>query len=133
MPTGFNYDLHVFSSPEFSGIVDDAIRFFARTPTHNLPPPNRFIGSGVYGLYYVGDYTPYARIANSDLIYVGKAVPPGWRTARTRESETPDLYSRLREHTRSIQQATNLQSKDIRCRFMILGGVESDLLVPVEA
>jgi len=66
-------------------------------------------------------------------IYVGKAVPPGWRTGRVGISETPDLYNRLREHSRSLQQAENLQNTEFQCRFMILNDVESDLVVPVEA
>lgn len=139
MLPSFDPDLHTFRSPEFQSVVEDAIRFFDRTPVHALPPPVRFIRSGVYGLYYVGDYRLYAKIAEqnrSDLvqpIYVGKAVPPGWRTARAKDSETSDLYRRLREHARSIQQVSDLQPSDFRCRFMILSGVESDLVVPVEA
>jgi hypothetical protein len=135
----FDYTLHIFHSPQFQSVVDDAIRFFNGTPVHKLPPPSRFIGAGVYGLYYVGDYELYARITGMNRdgciqpIYIGKAVPPGWRTARVRESETPDLYQRLREHTRSVQQGANLQVDNFLCRFMILRGVESDLVVPVEA
>lgn len=139
MAANFDPDLHVFHSPQFQSVVEDAIRFFDRTPVHTLPPPVRFTRPGVYGLYYVGDYELYAKIAElnrGDLaqpIYVGKAVPPGWRTARAKDSETSDLYQRLREHARSIQQVTDLQMNDFRCRFMILSGVESDLVVPVEA
>lgn len=135
----FDYSLHIFHSPGFRSIVDDAIRFFAETPVHRLPPPGRFIGAGVYGLYYIGDYELYGKIANLNRdtcvqpIYVGKAVPSGWRTARVMDSETPDLYRRLQEHMRSIQQAANLRIDDFRCRFMILTDVEGDLVVPVEA
>ncbi len=32
-----------------------------------------------------------------------------------------------------IQKAENLQSTEFQCRFMILNGVEGDLVVPVEA
>jgi len=139
MSADFNYDLHVFQSPKFKSIVNDAIEFFAHVPVHKLPPPSRFVGTGVYALYYVGDYELYAKIANLNRksyvqpMYVGKAVPPGWRTARVKDSETPSLYSRLREHTRNLQQAANLQIGVFRCRFVILRGVESDLIVPVEA
>jgi hypothetical protein len=135
----FDYNLHVFHSPQFQGIVDEAIGFFASTPVHRLPPPHRFIGTGVYGLYYVGDLELYTKTAELNQkacihpIYVGKAVLSGWRTARVTDSEAPILYQRLREHARSIQQAANLQVSDFRCQFMILGGVESDLVVPVEA
>jgi len=135
----FDYSSHVFHSPQFQSIVDEAIDFFTGTPAHRLLPPSSFIGSGVYGLYYVGDYELYTEITDLNQkacvqpIYVGKAVPPGWRAARSTESKTPVLYRRLQEHARSIQQARNLQVDDFRCRFMILGGVESDLVVPVEA
>jgi len=139
MTNGFDPNLHVFHSPAFQSVVDDAIKFFVQTPIHPLPPPAQFIGSGVYGLYYHGGYELYAPIANMNReacvqpIYVGKAVPPGWRTARATRSETPDLYQRLQEHSRSIQQGANLQVAHFRCRLMILSGVESDLVVPVEA
>jgi len=135
----FDYSLHIFRSPKFQSVVNEAIEFFVKTPLHRLPPPNQFLGPGVYGLYYVGAYELYAkiselnRIACVQPIYLGKAVPPGWRTARTGTSETFDLYQRLREHTRSIIQGANLDIDDFRCRFMILNGIESDLIVPVEA
>lgn len=134
-----DYSLHTFRSPKFQSVVEDAVEFFAKTPVHPLPPATQFIGSGVYGLYYLGGYELYTKIAALNWkaqvqpIYVGKAVPPGWRTARRKDVILPDLARRLREHARSIQQVTNLQVEDFQCRFMILGGVESDLIGSVEA
>ena len=135
----FDHSLHIFRSPKLQSVVDDGIQFFLTTPVHSVPPPSRFIGSGVYALYYLGDHALYAKVAalNRDTcvqpIYVGKAVPPGWRTARATGEETPDLYRRLREHAKSVQQTGDLQIGTFRCRFVILVGVESDLVVPVEA
>ena len=60
----FDYDLHVFHSPQFQSVVDEAVRFFNSTPVHRLPPPERFIGTGVYGLYYVGDFDLYSKIVD---------------------------------------------------------------------
>lgn len=134
-----NYSLHRFRSPKLIGVVDDAIAFMEETPSYELPPPTQFVGSGVYALYYVGNFPLYARISalNRDSlvqpIYVGKAVPPGWRTARAKETRTPDLYRRLREHSRSVEQARNLALVALKCRFVILADVEADLVVPVEA
>jgi hypothetical protein len=97
------------------------------------------MGGGVYALYYNGGYGLYAKLVelNRDTptypIYVGKAVPPGWRTGRVSASVTSDLHRRLREHARSLSQAANLDEKDFQCRFMILNDIESDLVVPVEA
>jgi hypothetical protein len=135
----FDYRLHIFHSPRFQSVVDEAMEFFNKTPVHELPPPVSFAGTGVYALYYLGSFDWYARIAHrnqetpSQPIYVGKAVPPGWRTARSQETDAPVLYRRLQEHSRSIQQATNLETAHFQYRFMILGGIESDLIVPVEA
>ena len=135
----FDYRQHIFHSPQFQSVVKEAIEFFEATPVHRLPPPARFAGAGVYALYYAGDFSLYAAIANRNRadptlpIYVGKAVPPGWRTARSKEGDTPVLYRRLQEHARSVQQVVNLEIDAFRCRFMILGGAESDLVVPVEA
>ncbi len=132
-------EAHVFHSPKLQSVVCDAIDFFVETPDHPLPVKSPFLGAGVYALYYLGDFEPYLPIArrNRDSlvqpIYVGKAVPPGWRTARSRLSESSDLHGRLLEHARSITQAKNLHPRDFRCRFMILLDIEADLIVPVEA
>lgn len=140
MSTNFDPELHTFHSPKFKSIVDDAVNFFQYTPIHPLPPPQRFVGAGVYALYYVGDFELYKKIVeqNKDAamqpIYAGKAVPPGSRTGiNVRASESADLFRRLREHTNSIAQAENLDVNDFRCRFMVLNGVERDLIVPVES
>ena len=66
-------------------------------------------------------------------IYVGKAVPPGTRTARAIESQTADIFRRLGEHARSIEQVKNLDLKDLCCRFMIMQGIESQLIGTVES
>jgi hypothetical protein len=135
----FNRKLHVFRSPKLVTVVDEAVEFFMQTPIQILPPPKRFLGSGVYALYYRGDFEYYTKLsklnkASYELpIYVGKAVPPGWRTARANVSESAALYNRLREHMKSISQTRNLKVDDFKCQFMILSEIASDLVVPVEA
>lgn len=135
----FDYKHHIFRSPEFQGVVEQAIRFFNATPVYPLPILERFIGSGIYRLYYTGAYASYSPLSciNQETlrypIYVGKAVPQGWRTGRTLATQTTELYSRLRQHARSIQQAEGLAQEDFQCRFVILKDAEADLVVPVEA
>lgn len=135
----FERNLHIFQSPQFQSVVNEAINFFSETPVHRLPPLEQFSGSGVYGLYYAGDYELYVPVVRVNKttciqpIYIGKAVPQGWRTGRSIGLQRQDLYKRLREHAKSIQQAVNLRVDDFQCRFMILAGIESDLVVPVEA
>ena len=139
MSGAFNDAAHIFKSETFKSVVEDAVRFFQSTPHHPLPPTDKFIGPGVYGLYYTGDFSDYAPLAAYNAsyirhpIYIGKAVPKGWRTGRSADAESDDLHGRLREHAKSIEQAENLRLKHFRCRFMILKGVESDLIAPCEA
>lgn len=133
-----NCNLHVFHSPQFRSVVEDAIEFFIKTPVHKLPPDD-FLGNGVYAIYYTGSYELYTKVSAPNKvaavqpIYVGKAVPPGWRTARVTDSTAHVLYHRLQEHARSIEQTENLLVADFLCRFVVLSGIESDLVVPVEA
>lgn len=130
---------HVFRSPAFKSVVDEAVRFLSKTPIHPLPPAKTFVGSGVYAIYYCGGYEPYSPLSKLNKrqpclpIYVGKAVPPGWRTARTKLSTSPDLSNRLRQHAASIKCDADLDIKDFSCRFLVLTEVEGDLVVPVEA
>ncbi|MBN1877473.1 MAG: Eco29kI family restriction endonuclease [Anaerolineae bacterium] len=139
MTESFDCSKHIFSSPRFRSVVNEAVSFFIQTPLQILPPPEPFIGCGVYALYYLGEYDLYSPLSQRNQkdcqypIYVGKAVAPGWRTGRVNVSTTPDLHNRLREHSRSLQQAHNLQHTDFQCRFMILNDIEGDLVVPVEA
>lgn len=135
----FNPEQNIFRSPKFRSVVQDAIDFLNQTQAYALPLPSRFIGGGVYALYYHGDFNVYSALSKLEKqpytlpIYVGKAVPSGWRTGRVTASETGVLHNRLREHSRSIKQAQNLGLNDFRCKFMILNEVESDLIVLVEA
>ena len=140
MASSLNIELHTFRSPKFESVVEEAVKFFSGTPSHPLPPPSRFVSGGVYALYYNGGFELYRPIAAlnrkslSQPIYVGKAVPPGWRTARSVErTEVSTLYSRLGQHARSITQVKGLEISSFKTRFMILEGVESDLVVPIEA
>jgi hypothetical protein len=137
--TDFDRSKHVFRSPDFHKIVDEAVKFLCASPVHFLPPTLSFKDAGVYALYYQGDFTAYAKLAEKNShgfnqpIYVGKAVPRGWRTSRTNQSGENSLYSRLREHARSISQTKNLALENFACRFMILESEETDLISTVEA
>lgn len=126
---------HTFRSPKFKSVVKEAVEFLSKTPVHPLPPATGFVGVGVYVLYYLGSFDHYSHIARQNQqdyrqpIYIGKAVPAGWRTARIAHTDQDKaLYQRLREHARSIDSVENLEGHDFRCRFMILNGVEMDLV-----
>lgn len=128
---------HIFNSRSFVELIEEAIDFFIQSPIEQLPPDEKFSGGGVYALYYSGSFPDYKVIfhENPDVpIYVGKAVLPGWRQARGSVKEgAASLYSRLREHSRSIESAENLELSDFTCKFMVLAGPENDLISTVEA
>lgn len=135
----FDRSKHVFQSDAFEEVIKDTIRFFNGTPVHRSPLPVSFTGAGVYALYYIGRSSYYEelyelnRIDFSQPIYVGKAVPRGWRQARYGNDEGHELYGRLCEHVHSIAQVQNLELQDFYCRFMILENAAKDLIGTVEA
>jgi hypothetical protein len=136
-----DYSRHVFKSPQYRSVVSDAVSFYENTPVLEFPITESFSGTGVYGLYYKGDYelyrgflalnAPYYKIP----IYIGKAVPPGWRTARINPSmnETASLSGRLREHQRSISCCNDLNIRHFRYRFVVLNDEETDLIGTLES
>jgi hypothetical protein len=138
----FDRSEHVYKNDAFAELVKDAIRFFNGTPVHTLPPPESFLGTGVYAIYYTGKsliYKKYAelnRLSYGYPIYVGKAVPKGWRQARVSDNaleQSKELYGRLREHSRSINVAQGLELRDFSCRFVIFEDASSDMIGAIEA
>jgi len=115
---------------------ESVVRALLACPIAALPPPEPFIGAGIYALYYTGDFSAYRRIAEQNAhdawakpIYVGKAVPAGARRGGYGLGESPGevLYRRLREHAASIQQATNLSLGDFTCRYLVV----DDIWIPL--
>jgi hypothetical protein len=137
--TEFDRNQHLFRSPTIIQVVDEAVKFLLDSPVPTLPPSAKFDGAGVYALYYFGKFAPYARLStlNHDEcirpIYVGKAVPPGWRQACNTVVNAASLQQRLREHARNIDLTKNLKVSDFACRFMIMEGQESNLISTVES
>lgn len=133
---------HVYRNDAFAELVKDAVRFFNGTPVLPLPPPVSFLGRGVYAIYYTGSNPLYARYAELNRtayefpIYVGKAVPKGWRQSRTSDdadNQSSELCSRLRQHHNSLKIAQNLQADDFMCRFVIFEHTGSDMISTIEA
>ncbi|MEQ1662313.1 MAG: Eco29kI family restriction endonuclease [Thiobacillus sp.] len=141
-PLAFDRSKHVYRNDAFAELVKDAVRFFNGTPVHPLLPPESFLGTGVYALYYTGahplykEYAALNRLSYGYPIYVGKAVPKGWRQARTSDSalnQSRELVSRLREHGRSISIGADLRLDDFMCRFVIFEAEGSDMINTVES
>jgi hypothetical protein len=62
------------------------------------------------------------RLAYNYPIYVGKAVPKGWRQSRISDStinQSRELCNRLKEHSRNITLGADLDLAEFMCRFVI--------------
>jgi hypothetical protein len=141
-PVAFDRQEHVYRNDAFAELVKDAIRFFNGTPVHKLPPPEAFLGTGVYALYYTGVnslYKRYAelnRLAYNHPIYVGKAVPKGWRQSRTSDqdkNQSKELFNRIKEHHRNIKIGEGVLAEEFSCRFVIFEQEGSDMISTIEA
>ena len=95
---------------------------FGRQATRTMDSGDPYMeieGPGIYALYYAGPFDPYRPVSIADRpIYVGKAVPPGSRRGEGVDSTVPALRRRLREHTRSIEAAANLEVADFAFRSL---------------
>ena len=80
----------------------------------------RFYGSGVYALYYTGDFDAYQPVSHSETpLYIGKADPAA-PNASTPLQQGEKLSGRLNDHKRSIIAAENLRVEDFECRYLVV-------------
>lgn len=138
----FDRKKHVYRNDAFVELVKDAIRFFTGPPIQHLPPSKPFLGTGVYALYYIGKYKIYEkysilnRLSYDYPIYVGKAVPSGWRQNRVsddKSKQSNELYYRLKQHATSVNDVSGLKASDFMCRFVIFEDAGSDMIGTIEA
>ena len=93
----------------------------------------RFYGSGIYAIYYDGDFPDYQPIVKTENpIYVGVATPES-EAAKTPREQGTKLIDRLREHRKNIKRAANLSIDDFTCRRLVVatnweGKAESALI-----
>lgn len=111
-------------------------------PDYPLAAVPAFNGAGIYVIYYLGQYGPYAEIgaANSEElrwpIYIGKAVPSGARRGLASIANRPYVYGRLSEHRELIAAAEAeatakgqavLRVEDFRVRYLVV----DDIWIPL--
>lgn len=101
------------------------------TPLREL---KRFRGAGIYAIYYMGDFPAYQPIAKCNTggeftvpIYVGKAVPKGARKGGVGAMSDAALFSRLRQHLKSLVEAENLNEADFFVRRLVV----DDIWIPL--
>jgi hypothetical protein len=125
----------VFNPLDKTNLAESVRDHLLRRPVVELPP-DRFMGAGIYAIYYMGEFPAYQRISKSAQsdeiaipIYVGKAVPPGSRKGGYGLDADPRdvLYRRLSEHASSVESARNLKLADFRCRYLLV----DDIWIPL--
>ncbi len=117
------------ANPEVVGkLIGETMLEQPRGPLGSI---SRFYGSGVYAIYYDGDFPAYASIKGTDTpIYVGKA-DPAILDARTPLEQGEKLYGRLNgDHARSLRQVEEHASSanveqyiklpEFECRFLVV-------------
>ena len=94
---------------------------FRQRPQQRLATVEEVEGLVVYALFYAGGLNAYRVISGGENpIYVGKAVPPGSRKGTGVDASKPALRSRLREHTRSIDAAEDLEVAEFTYKHMAI-------------
>ena len=107
--------MNAYDPLDYGNLARSVVQALLGGPDQSLPPHELFEGSGVYAIYYHGDfsgYSPLVKTTDPPPIYVGKAVPIGARKGGRLSPKGKELYQRLREHSESIEQAENLRLKD---------------------
>ncbi|MBF2755314.1 MAG: Eco29kI family restriction endonuclease [Gammaproteobacteria bacterium AqS3] len=127
-----------FQDARWPEVIASATAFFEKTQMFELSDLEPFEGAGVYGLYYRGRYPTYQRLCQMESlrevpIYVGKAVPLGWRQGREESKKQASLHQRLREHAHSIDQGAHLSVADFIVRMIVLEGSISSLIGALES
>jgi hypothetical protein len=130
----------IFTNKSLTAVVESAVTFLGQSPFHEFPISTKIEGSGIYALYYSGKHKIYSTLNGSQKfgqripIYVGKAVPSGSRQGREQSAVVDyGIYSRLREHGRSIQDGDGIEVSDFECRFVILKDEMTLLIASLES
>ena len=125
----------VFNPLDKTNLAESVRDHLLKRPVVELPP-KRFMGAGIYAIYYTGSFPAYRKIARTGPsaekaipIYVGKAVPAGSRKGGYGLGADPAdvLHRRLSDHASSIEEARNLNLADFHCRYLLV----DDIWIPL--
>jgi hypothetical protein len=107
------------SNPNVAGRIIGIV--LIAQPRKPLAAVERFYGSGVYALYYTGEFDAYWAITKKEHpIYVGKADPAD-PASKTATEQGDRLANRLNDHRKNITKATStLRVKDFEYRALVV-------------
>jgi hypothetical protein len=123
-----------FNPLAMSSLAHSIVTRMLETDPVPLDTVPRFIGAGLYAIYYDGRFPAYDALSGHDNdgsflepIYVGKATPAGGRRGVDVTTKGTPLWKRLREHSSSVEAAGNLDSTEFSVRWLVM----EDIWIPL--
>lgn len=130
-------DPNKFISKRFHKVVNRAVNYLEKSPHYLLKDVHGIEGNGVYAIFYHGASNDFYDLLQKKYglfnkpVYVGKAVPSGWRSRRTKTNDDSfNLEKRIKEHLSSLNIVQNLNVDDFSCQYVVL---DPGLIASVEA
>lgn len=121
--------LDPYNPLDLEALGDSLLRHLERQIPYGFDELPKFVGSGIYALYYCGAADPYQSLGSHNVseacslpIYVGRARGPGARRGVSPLDPVRDrlLWSRIQEHKRSLSHVTNLDTADFKVRALVV-------------
>lgn len=117
-------------------LAESMVRVVLEQPVHRLGELKPFEGSGIYVIYYTGNFEAYQPIAAANRngkwehpIYVGEATRRGARKGGVLAEGPPGkaIFERLGNHADSIRGVSSLNIEDFWVRYLVL----KDFFIPL--
>ena len=117
-------------------LAESMVKVVLEQRVYALASLKPFDGSGIYVIYYTGDFEPYEPIAEKNKggkweqpIYVGEATRKGGRKGGVLAEGPPGkaIFERVGNHVDSIKSAASLNVQDFWCRYLVL----KDFFIPL--
>lgn len=119
-----------FNPLSYGAIQDSLYQALMSSEPISLADVMPFEGNGVYALFYTGDFPAYRYLSSGKgagiPIYVGKAAPSARKGEELTETQLlgayggTALYTRMKNHRKSIEAAENLDISDFHVRLLVL-------------
>jgi hypothetical protein len=125
----------VFNPLEKKHLGESVGDAFLRQPVLPFADLKPFSGTGIYAIYYTGDFDAYSLIVTRNLngkfsapIYVGGAPSNGnFDEESTKSYSSSEIYNQLLQHAKSLEDASNLDLHDFYYRHLVV----DDIWIPL--
>lgn len=120
-----------------NNILSNAETSILNNVKYPLTDLNKFEGNGIYAIFLTAPQgSEYEGYVSADRpIYIGKAVVDGSRQGNVSNNSDKDfkIYSRLREHRRSIELGAGINTSMFKYTYITLSGIATNLNAAIES